>query len=335
MSPHTIITGQHVDYNKHCKYEFGQYVQVHDQHDNTMLPRTTGALALRPTGNAQGNFYFFSLTTGRVLNRVHATPLPMPDDVIKWVETLARRQRANPGLVFGDREEQPINDLDDYYYNKANDADYNIDDEEQDDSEFDEDYEYASKDDDEEYNEDIEDENGWQAIVDVVVPEPAIPEVDEPNTGDPDQVPNDQHMNEEPEENHDAPMENPLLQEVTVESTGVEDDQDMTSDTNAVETPGVGNDPTEPDVGTESKTIGGYSLRQNRARTYSHLKTQASSQEWGETHATTGTTGEVNQSTAQAPMKTGLRLFGDAGNQAVKSKMGQLHKRTVMKPKHS
>ena len=135
--------------------------------------------------------------------------------------------------------------------------------------------------------------------------------------------------------NHDAPMENPHLQEETVESTGVEDDQDMTSDTNAVETPGVGNDPTEPDIGTESKTIGGYSLRQNRAHTYSHLKTQASSQEWEETHATTGTTGEVNQSTAQVPMKTGLHLFGGAGNQAMKSKMGQLHKQTVMKPKHS
>ena len=51
-------------------------------------------------------------------------------------------------------------------------------------------------------------------------------------------------MNEEPDENHDDPMENPHLQEVRVESTGVEDDQDMTSDTNAVETPGVGNDPT-------------------------------------------------------------------------------------------
>ena len=207
-------------------------------------------LALRPTGIAQGNFYFFSLTTGRVLNQVHATPLPMPDDVIKRVETLAHRQWANPGLVFRDREQQPINDLDDYYYNEADDADYNIDDEEQDDCEYDEDYEYASKDDDEEYNEDIEDENGWQAVVNMVVPEPAIPEADEPNTGDPDQVHNDQHMNEEPEENHDAPMENPHLQEVTVESTGVEGDQDMTSDTNAVETPGVGNDPTEPDVGT-------------------------------------------------------------------------------------
>ena len=75
---------------------------------------------------------------------------------------------------------------------------------------------------DEEYNEDIEDENDWQAVVDMIVPEPAIPEADEPNTGDPDPVPNDQHMNEEPEENHDAPMENPHLQEVTVESTGVD-----------------------------------------------------------------------------------------------------------------
>ena len=163
----------------------------------------------------------------------------MPDDVIKRVESLVRRQPANPCLVFGDREQQPINDLDDYQYDEADDADYSIDDEEQDDSEFDEDYEYASEDDGEEYNEDIEDENGWQAAVDVIVPEPAIPEVDEPNTGDPDPVANDQHMNEEPEENHDAPMENPHLQEVTVESTGVEDEQDMTSDRIPSTTPGA------------------------------------------------------------------------------------------------
>ena len=56
MSPCTTITGRHVDYNKHCKCQFGQYVQVHDKHDNTLLPRTTVALALRPTGNTQGNF---------------------------------------------------------------------------------------------------------------------------------------------------------------------------------------------------------------------------------------------------------------------------------------
>ena len=55
-----------------------------------MLQHTTGVIALHPTGNAQGIFYFLSLTTGQVLNWVHATPLPMPDDVIQHVETLAR-----------------------------------------------------------------------------------------------------------------------------------------------------------------------------------------------------------------------------------------------------
>jgi hypothetical protein len=88
MSPREIIVGQKVDYNQHCKYQFGQYVQTHEQHDNTMVPRTIGALALRPTGNAQGNYYFFSLSTGRVINRTHATVLPMPDDVIERVNTL-------------------------------------------------------------------------------------------------------------------------------------------------------------------------------------------------------------------------------------------------------
>ena len=30
-SPRTIITGQTVDFNRHCKYEFGQYIQTHEQ----------------------------------------------------------------------------------------------------------------------------------------------------------------------------------------------------------------------------------------------------------------------------------------------------------------
>jgi hypothetical protein len=84
-----IITGQKMDYNHHCKYQFGQYVQMHEQHDNSMAPRTIGALALCPTGNAQGNFYFFSLSSGQVINQAHATALPMPDDVIDRIHTIA------------------------------------------------------------------------------------------------------------------------------------------------------------------------------------------------------------------------------------------------------
>ena len=68
-----------------------------------MTPCTIGALALWPTGNAQGTWYFMSLSTGRVLKRNHATQLPMPHEVIDAVHRMARRQKANPGLVFADQ----------------------------------------------------------------------------------------------------------------------------------------------------------------------------------------------------------------------------------------
>jgi hypothetical protein len=61
LSPRTIVTGLHMDYVKHCRVEYGQYVQTYEKQVNTMTPRTVGALALRPTGNQQGGYYFYSL----------------------------------------------------------------------------------------------------------------------------------------------------------------------------------------------------------------------------------------------------------------------------------
>jgi hypothetical protein len=63
LSPRAIIFGSHVDYAKHCQLEFGSYVQTHEEHDNSMATRTKGAIALRPTGNAQGGHFFLSLAT--------------------------------------------------------------------------------------------------------------------------------------------------------------------------------------------------------------------------------------------------------------------------------
>ena len=58
LSPRSIIHGTtHIEINKHAKLEFGEYVQSHEEHDNTMATRTTGAIALRPTGNGQGGYY--------------------------------------------------------------------------------------------------------------------------------------------------------------------------------------------------------------------------------------------------------------------------------------
>ena len=108
MSPRTIITGQLLDYHKHCRYEFGEYVQTREEHDNSLLSRTVGAIALRPTGNQQGGYYFMSLHTGRIINRLHATKLPMPSEVIMRVEQLAKAQNMIPSLAFGNRDNRLI-----------------------------------------------------------------------------------------------------------------------------------------------------------------------------------------------------------------------------------
>jgi hypothetical protein len=126
MSPREIMTGQRLDYARHCRFEYGEYVQTHEQHDSSMTPRTIGALALWPTGNVQGTWYFMSLSTGRVLKQNHATQLPMPHEVIDTVHRMARRQKANPRLVFADRNnllDDSNDDSDDELYEGSNSDD--------------------------------------------------------------------------------------------------------------------------------------------------------------------------------------------------------------------
>ena len=106
LSPRAIMSGLGIDHNKHCRIEYGAYAQVHEDHDNTMAPRTTGAIALRPTGNNQGSYYFYHLNTGRLLNRSRWNELPMPNDVIDRVHKLSRKGRQ--GLEFLNRDGQPF-----------------------------------------------------------------------------------------------------------------------------------------------------------------------------------------------------------------------------------
>ena len=112
MSLRTLLTGLTMNYNRHCRLEFGEYVQTHEEHDNSLNPRTIGALALRPTGNVQGGYFFFSLTTGKVINRMRWTTIPMPTEVIARVERMARQEHAGTTLLFEDRDHNEILDLD-------------------------------------------------------------------------------------------------------------------------------------------------------------------------------------------------------------------------------
>ena len=71
LSPGAIVNGQTYDYNVVCGpgSQFGTYVPTHESTDNTMAPRTISAITLRPTANAQGSFYYYSLATDRRLIR--------------------------------------------------------------------------------------------------------------------------------------------------------------------------------------------------------------------------------------------------------------------------
>jgi len=45
ISPRAIMTGHKIMYDKHCKVEFGTYLQTHKKNNNSMESRTSGALA--------------------------------------------------------------------------------------------------------------------------------------------------------------------------------------------------------------------------------------------------------------------------------------------------
>jgi hypothetical protein len=121
LSPITIMTGQpRPDYND-LKIEFGAYAMVFESNDptNTNKTRATGAIAMTPTGNAQGGFYFKFLMTGKRLSRQQWDELPMPDGVIARVEALAAEQEQpvfdngarlfewSPGIAIADDGKAP------------------------------------------------------------------------------------------------------------------------------------------------------------------------------------------------------------------------------------
>jgi hypothetical protein len=131
INPQELITGVQIDYKKHIRADYGEYVQVHEERGNSMKTRTTGAIATRPTGNVQGGHWFYSLTTGRMLDRMRWTPLPMPADVIERVAALAKNSPV--GLNFTNMRNKEYGENDD------SDSDNNSDYESEDDSNRDDD----------------------------------------------------------------------------------------------------------------------------------------------------------------------------------------------------
>ena len=75
-SPRMIMHHQNLDYEKHCKFSFGTYVQAHDepQPSNTQQARTLDCIYLRPAANAQGGHECFHIPTNRTIMSSYSNP---------------------------------------------------------------------------------------------------------------------------------------------------------------------------------------------------------------------------------------------------------------------
>ena len=96
LTPRERLFGRRND-KAWLKHSFGDYVQVHDEYtSNKMKPRTQGAIALMPTGNLSGTWTYLNLITWRTVRRNGATALPMPNEVIEYInmKTSARQAKV-------------------------------------------------------------------------------------------------------------------------------------------------------------------------------------------------------------------------------------------------
>ena len=105
LSPSRIDFNRIIDYKKHCRFKFGDYVQATEKVTNTVNKfRTVGAIAGHPTGNAQGTRLFYSLRSGRPISRNGGTKLPVADHVIDRIHDLADRESQPETFIITDAQ---------------------------------------------------------------------------------------------------------------------------------------------------------------------------------------------------------------------------------------
>jgi len=96
-SPREMFLGRKVHYDVDLRVGFGDYLQakVPNQESSSMKSRTEGCIALAPLGNVQGTVRCFRLMTREVVLRDAYHILPIPADVIAYLNSLAAAEK-NP-----------------------------------------------------------------------------------------------------------------------------------------------------------------------------------------------------------------------------------------------
>lgn len=98
VSPHEQFTGLKLDAKRDIRCGCGDYVQARvPTTDNTMKSRTEGCITLYPSGNTTGSVVMLKLSTLHTIVRDQFTVLPMPDEVIHFLNATATRQGYRRG----------------------------------------------------------------------------------------------------------------------------------------------------------------------------------------------------------------------------------------------
>ena len=215
LSPRAIMTGQQLT-SKHVEFQFGDFLQAvqppgSQNTGNTMDERTSDAIYCMPSGNSQGGYWVYRMSTNRIVHRNQATLAHTGDTVIQHLDEIAINQSAPEGLEFGDRynnitskeeeeleQQQHLDDLGDY--------DYNDDDEEElpGDHELDEDIFHDTVE-----QEEIDDPE----IIDPEIGDPEFEEDPEVEANDPEEIEANDSEDAEEEINFEQEDTDPIFDE--------------------------------------------------------------------------------------------------------------------------
>ena len=105
-SPRMILHQVNLDYDKHCRYAFGTYVQAHDEPGNTSTnaSRSLDCIYLSHNSrNTQGGHRLLHLPTNRIVIRRNITPSPITQHIIDAIQEIADYEQVPKGLKVTNR----------------------------------------------------------------------------------------------------------------------------------------------------------------------------------------------------------------------------------------
>ena len=100
ISPRESFIGRRTDYYVDLRIGFGEFCQVlKHSTDNSMNSRTEDCISLLPTGKQNGSVIFYSFSTGRTITHNRWTSLPMPDIILKTLQSMCLQEKQIPKSI--------------------------------------------------------------------------------------------------------------------------------------------------------------------------------------------------------------------------------------------